>query len=285
MNWDDVPKQVALSEQDLIARLFHAGYLGVDADIVQRLAFDAPAAQTAIEQYREFNGVTGDESDLVTHLMRPRCGLPDQLARADSSLCRWPMLDVTASQQLGGLNPLPTDVEKSIYVEALQNWNEVCGINLRLIEAFGSTNIYSQPGPCQAGVLAYSYLPCGASQSSKMAQVYNRATNWTRSLLLQVATHELGHAIGLDHGPSGALMQPTADGRITKPQAWDIAQIRARYGDPQAGKDPSPLPGGTPQPPTPTPTDGPLVILPQNLVAGRYRLVPDTASASDPWEM
>lgn len=284
MDWKEIPPQVALSEEDVIRRLFAAGYLGVEWDAVRRLAFDAPETRTAIEQYRAFNGVAGDESELVNHLMRPRCGLPDQLARADASLCKWPMLDVTASQQLGGLNPLPTDVEKSIYVEALQNWNEVCGIKLRLIEAFGGTNIYSQPGPCQAGVLAYSYLPCGASQSSKMAQVYNRATNWTRSLLLQVATHELGHAIGLDHGPQGALMMPTADGRITKPQTWDIAQVRQRYGDPQPGKDPSPVPGETPIP-TPTPTDGSLVILPQTLVAGRYRLVPDTAAASDPWEM
>lgn len=285
MNWDEVPKQIALSEQDIIARLFRAGYLGVDADVVQRLAFDAPAAQAAIEQYREFNGVTGDESDLVSHLMRPRCGLPDHMARADAGLCRWPHLDVTAAHALSGLNPLPAEIEHAVYVQALTLWNAASGLRLKLIDSLGSANIYSQVGATQAGVLAYSYLPCGASQSSRMQQVYSRSTNWTRSLLLQVVTHEIGHALGLDHGPSGSLMQPTADGRITTLQTWDMGQIRQRYGDPAAGKDPSPLPGGTPQPPTPTPTDGPLVILPQNLAAGRYRLVPDTASARDPWEM
>lgn len=282
MDWNQVPAPVKLSEEDVIRQLFHAGWLGPDWDAVRRLGFDSPQTKEAVIGYREFNGIVGGETELVDMLLRPRCGLPDQLARADAGLCRWPHLDVTASQQLAGLNPLAADVERQVYIEALTIWNAASGLRLRLIDTLGSANIYSEVGSTGAGVLAYSYLPCGASQTSRMQQVYSRSTVWTRNLLLQVVTHEIGHALGLDHGPSGALMQPTADGRITKLSDWDINQIRQRYGDPVAGKNPSPVPEAPKPPTTPTtPTNGPTLILPANLVAGRYRLVAETAGADD----
>lgn len=285
MDWDQVPAPVKLSEEEVIRQLFTAGWLGTEWDAVRRLAFDSPETRQAIEQYREFNEVAGDETQLVESLMRPRCGLPDSLARADASLCKWPHLDVTAAQNIAGLNPLSADVERQVYIEALTLWNAASGLRLKLLAyGQGKPNIKSEVGATGAGVLAYSYLPCGASANDQMGQVYSKSTNWTRNLLLQVVTHEIGHALGLDHGPNGALMQPTADGRITKLSNWDIEQIRQRYKDPAPGKNPSPVPDTQPVPPTtptPTPTDGPVLTLPSTLAPGKYRLVLETGT--EPW--
>lgn len=57
------------------------------------------------------------------------------------------------------------------------------------------------------------------------------ATSYTSILFQSVATHEIGHALGLDHSETAdALMAPYYNPSITSPQADDIAAIRAIYG-------------------------------------------------------
>jgi hypothetical protein len=54
---------------------------------------------------------------------------------------------------------------------------------------------------------------------------------WNTSSFLAVATHEIGHSIGLRHTTvSGSLMQAFYNPAITSPQADDIAGARAIYG-------------------------------------------------------
>ena len=54
---------------------------------------------------------------------------------------------------------------------------------------------------------------------------------WTSSSFLAVATHEIGHSLGLRHtSVSGSLMEPFYNAAITTPQADDIAGIRSIYG-------------------------------------------------------
>ncbi len=56
-------------------------------------------------------------------------------------------------------------------------------------------------------------------------------TFWTSSSFLAVATHEIGHSLGLRHtSVSGSLMEPFYNAAITTPQAEDIAGIRSIYG-------------------------------------------------------
>jgi hypothetical protein len=269
---DAFPSDLRISDQDVLQRFFSLGYFqGAEWDEVRTFVLSDLKVKQAVEQFRDFHGLQPDDKvdeQLVTQLFVPRCGLPDFVRMDARGLCKWPMLDVTCAQRISGLQPLDAETEKRLYQRALQNWNDVCGIRLKLVDAYDSANIYSGVGNTSSGVLAYSYLPCGASQSTRLQQVYNRATNWSQNLLLQVITHEIGHAIGLDHGPSGALMQPSANGAITKPQAWDIQQVQSRYGKP------GPKP---PMPPT-----GPAIIISSDLKAGRYRLVPDT---SQDWDM
>lgn len=270
---------LTLTEADSLRRLFDLGYFqGHEWDEVRTFLLGSAQVKRAVEQYRDFHGLRDADvidADMTTSLFLPRCGLPDMARPEEAGLCKWSFADVTCAMALSGLQPLATDVEQRLYAQALANWNEVCGINLTLIPSMNAANIYSQIGNMSGSTLAYSYLPCGnTTQSTRLQQVYNKATNWTEALLLQVATHEIGHAIGLDHGPSGALMQPTANGKITKPQKWDIEQVQARYGKPKP----------KPQPPVPpTPPSGMRIIIPAGtvLTEGEYNVTP-TGSG---WDM
>lgn len=255
------------SDQDTIRSLFSLGYFqGKEWEEVRKFLMGSQVVSDALDHYRDFHQLTGNE-DPSTHMLFPRCGMPDLVRSPEESrACKWPMLDVTCAHRLSGLNPLSAEQEHQAWLDMIENWNSVCGIRLKYQEDMDTANIYATPGSTGAGVLAYSYLPCGASQSDRMQQVYNSKTNWSYALLLQVMTHEIGHAIGLDHGPRGSLMQPTASGDITKPQSWDIAEVVARYGAP----NPKPPPG----PPPPNPPGPVELVIIKTIQPGKYRLVP-----------
>lgn len=262
------------AKEDILRRFYSLGYFaGAEWGKVREFVLGGAEVKEAVERYRDFHGLpAGDavDDDVLTDLMRPRCGVPDFVRPAEAGVCKWPMLDVTTAHRIEGLNPLDAATERAVWKEALAAWNAVCGLRLSLIDDMDRANIYANVGSTGAGVLAYSYLPCGASQSTRLAQVYNRATNWSRNLLLNVAIHEIGHAIGLDHGPSNSIMAPTANGSVTSPQSWDVQQVVSRYGKPKP----------QPEPPTPEPT-GPKIVITQRLEPGTYTLTPSGAD----WEM
>lgn len=65
---------------------------------------------------------------------------------------------------------------------------------------------------------------------------------WTADSFLGVATHEIGHSLGLSHtSVAGSLMNPIYDPAVLTPQTDDIAGIRAIYG--AVGSTPAPAPG------------------------------------------
>jgi len=93
--------------------------------------------------------------------------------------------------------------------------------------------IHATLGRMNSGTLAWSFLPNGGCNED-MEQQYNRAVNWTWKTMLDTIIHELGHAIGLSHGPSGSIMQPFVNGSFSRPQSkYDIPQSVKRYGPPK----------------------------------------------------
>jgi hypothetical protein len=218
----------------------------------------------ALARYQEFNGLTktGTLTPETEHLISlPRCGHPDVMANM-SGQCAWPMTQVTWNQAIQ-LSQLPPDRVQAVIAQAYQQWADICGIEPTFVNDPNQANIFSRQGSGRRdqldgpmGILAYSELPCGVASNTQLHQVYDADENWSESMLLAVACHEIGHALGLQHSTKGNLMAPYYDPNITKPQAGDIAEMVARYGQPK----PKPVPTPTP---TPVPGDtGDEVVVP-----------------------
>ncbi len=186
------------TENDQLRFLFQLGYFAdQEWDVVRSFMFGSAVVKDAIDRYADFHGVTGEEPS--EHMLRPRCGMPD-FARAPeaASQSKWRMLDVTTAHRLSGLNPLSAEREHALWLAADEAWNAVCGIRLKHIDDMATANIYANPGSTGAGVLAYSYLPNNSGPEDQMQQVYNRATNWSERLLLQVLIHHRLHPYQLE---------------------------------------------------------------------------------------
>lgn len=193
-----------------------------------------------VAEYQAFHGL--EQTGLITEdvemtLTQRFCDVPDRVASAGSQ-CKWPMLDVTYSHRLQfpGMSAEECD---AAFRAAAESWNAVCGLRLAPGD-WSTSNIWAEAARIDGrnGTLAYSYLPCGNVHSrTRLQQRYDTGDGWDRRKLQGVAAHEQGHAIGLDHGPTGALMQPYWNGILT-PQKWDIAQVKSRYGNPSAPPSP-----------------------------------------------
>lgn len=151
----------------------------------------------------------------------------------------------------GEFPTLGDEAARAALAEAFANWAAVCGLTFVEANDTRSADIVVTTGRIDGplGVLAWSELPSGDDRA--LTQKYDSKDRFVVAVrpprdsidLVAVATHEIGHALGLDHTSPGTgdLMEPTyAPGRRT-PQPGDVARVRALYGPATAG--PSPTPG------------------------------------------
>ena len=237
-------------------------------DLVKRVV--AGGLPEIIKAFQRFHGLpTTGEIDEATYALihSPRCAHRDALAVED--LCRWPQARVTWGQAVA-LAQLDDAQVLGAFRAAWSAWAEVCGVEpleipqagppviMNVFAYSGDGKTYGLDGP--GGVLAWSQLPCKVQADAKLRQVFDKAESWTLDQLVAVATHEIGHALGLPHLGPGTLMSPYYNPAVTKPTAADAAEAVKRYGPPKnpaAGPSPpaaSPpaeptTPAGSPQPP------------------------------------
>lgn len=233
---------ISVPTASAIAALMQLGYL-TSTDVTE------DELKAAIASFQVFHKLpqTGEMDIGTVHLMTNphRCGLPDMMAAEEAM---WPMKRVAFLSRLN----LGLPNAGAIYAQGAQQWNDCSGIELFAVTDISLANIYaddySNPRDSfgqRGGVLADSGVPFGATPKTKIPQRYDTAEAWDDVMLLAVATHELGHAIGLGHLSKGNLLAPYYDRRITKPQAGDIEEVVRRYGRPQPKTPPTGTTGGT----------------------------------------
>ncbi|KAI9537203.1 hypothetical protein NQZ68_027237 [Dissostichus eleginoides] len=187
--------------------------------------------------------VTGNLDDNTLELMnQPRCGVPDigEYNHFPRNL-KWPTNNVTF--RIVNYTPdLPkADVDRAIR-NALNVWSDVTPLTFKKLRegiadimiSFGSLehgdyNPFDGPN----GLLAHAYPP---GQGMGGDTHFDEDENWTKDSsaynLFIVASHELGHALGMSHSTDpGALMYPNYSYSEGFPLSEDdIEGIQALYG-------------------------------------------------------
>lgn len=245
----------------IVKFLVRQGYLLAGGSAVEALA--------ALTTWREQLGLEDDKAIVDRYVDMPRfCSVPDSIG--SGARCRWDgtkrPLPITWTI-VGSIAGISDETLKKIYTEAWRRWSAVCGIVPEYVGPGRGAMVVMTHGKIdgESSTLAWSELPCGPDQP--LDQKYDTGEKWFsgfgdptggRISLVAVATHEIGHVIGLDHLGEGNLLAPYYSPKIREPQPGDIAEAVARYGLP-AAPTPNPDPPTTPNP-SGTPWDATVTL-------------------------
>lgn len=188
----------------------------------------------------------------VRAMEAPRCGCPDVVqarhagARGlkdfvTANLPRWKKTGVTyaIADYLPGISK--TDFEQAVDA-AFRSWTPYGNVDVSRATQGTSDIVISVGRGAQSnfdgagGTLAWAYLPDGGD--NQLVMRFDLDETWIldptqRGIVLHnVARHEFGHLLGLDHSRvQGALMAPYYNAAIRDPQQNDdIPRFQARYG-------------------------------------------------------
>lgn len=246
----------------VIRRLQQWGHL-LQGD--ETISPDAVSAALASYQKRWGLSQTGvADAETVRLMARRYCGCPDFVIEEARGLPRWASREITFSSTLQLRQPDVQSQRDQVLTEVFSHIGQHCGLSVRLVT--GQANVMQRGASSRndrqldgaGGTLAYAYLPgVDLPTSRSLDQVIDLDERWSRKMLWLVIAHEFCHNLGLSHNEDSqiALMDPHLNMDLDGLQAWDIAQLVSRYGQPPSSPVPSPSP-------TPTiPTGLPLVNL------------------------
>ena len=209
------------------------------------------------------------DAETMRLIQRPRCGVPDLSPDASSGSgpapfvlrgCKYDRTDFT----FAFINDTPDllgDRERDIVREAFAAWSTVSSLRFFEVPAaqspdfpiswerldHGDGSPFDDGGSIQGNVLAHAFFPppCGGTFAGALH--FDEFESWTDTAaqgairLLNVAIHEIGHLLGLDHSNSrNAIMFAFYDDAVDALRQDDINGIQALYGRPSV---PVPLRG------------------------------------------
>ena len=216
---------------ELISRLHYLGHDRnpdhpdpIDETSIDKLSFNDPIVQNAVRSYQEFFQTSLDELTLEQYgrlslhdgdlgpatldlLNQPRCGVPDYPEipeGAEAATRNWPV------QCRGGLwfgrtfRSVPTlteaDTTRAFWGAVNNITRSLADVDLKARDfgTQGRLHIKAALKRLQGSTLAWSYLATG-NCNAILDQAYNSTVRWTIQYLCTVATHEIGHAMGMGH--------------------------------------------------------------------------------------
>jgi len=200
------------------------------------------------------DGVIGPKT--LRAMETPRCGCPDKIDPKNKHHIQFMQAQAVAAKQRSRWNKqgltyavqqfvvgLPKLAQDKIFSTAFRAWDDVCGLNITRVKGTKKADIVLATGKGiqhnfdgSGGTLAWAYMPKGNDQQLSME--FDLDETWISQptdrgiMLLNVACHEFGHLLGLDHSKNaGALMAPYYNPFISGPQENDdIKRIQTLYG-------------------------------------------------------
>jgi len=219
--------------------------------------------------FQKMFGLTANgklDGKTLTAMAYPRCGCPDfMMISNDQQAVKWGPKNITyfVEKYVNGINKSDQD---DILDLAFEQWEEHIELDIRRTNTKNSANLILSTGQGRAdnfdgpsGTLAWAYLPPNNNFQGQLLMRFDLDETWIVNardrgiLLLNVACHEFGHMLGLEHSSiQRALMAPYYSAGITKPQFNDdITRIQALYGKKTTPPSPPPPPPPGPTPPPP----------------------------------
>ena len=157
----------------------------------------------------------------------------------DDSVRRWGKMDIKYA-----IHGRDGDLDKEVWDRqfnlAFKSWERVTPIKFTQVDTIDEHDIHITTGGYEddsrfgslGGILAWAQLPRGSKFNGTLITKFDIAEEWTLHKLLAVASHEVGHLLGLRHSANKrALMYPYI-GNICEPQSEDIQRIQELYGKP-----------------------------------------------------
>jgi hypothetical protein len=186
--------------------------------------------------------------------VEPRSAAHAHRAGRDEAKAKWALPCSQNLKVYAGLDGLVLDstfptIEKyeDIWYDCFKETERVCNFHAVRVGRGEGAHYACHAGDVGRGVLAWSYYP-GDCDGKQVTSRFNDSINWREWQYTDTALHEIGHGLGLPHGPAGSVMYWTIDrNHGGQWESWDIKELVDRYGTP-VPRPPEPEPP-TPEPP------------------------------------